>query len=57
MCKIMDELREEGREEGREETILNNLSAMVRNLKLTAEQAMDALEVPAAERPRYLAML
>ena len=57
MCKIMDELREESREEGREETKVHDLKALMEELKVSAERAMDLLRVPAADRPRYLAML
>ena len=61
MCKIMDELqretREEAHEEGREETKVHDLKALMEELKVSAERAMDLLRVPAADRPRYLAML
>ena len=43
---------ERGREEGREEKLLEALSRMTRNLKLTLTEAMDALEIPASDRER-----
>ena len=52
-----EEGRVEGREEGREEGNLSAIKNMIRNLKLTAQQAMDALEIPTAEQQRYLKML
>ena len=53
MCKAIMDIKEEGREEGNLTAIKN----MIRNLKLTAQQAMDALQIPSAEQQRYLKML
>lgn len=52
MCKAVMDIKEEGREEG-------NLAIKkkMRNLELTAQQAMDALEIPTANQQRYLKML
>ena len=51
--KTMNMFKEEGREEGNLSAIKN----MIKNLKLTAQQAMDALDIPTAEQQRYLKML
>ena len=48
---------EEGMEKGREETLLEAVKNIMNSLKLTAEQAMDALGVPASDRGKYLGML
>ena len=53
MCKAVMNIKKEGREEGNLAAIKN----VIRNLKLTAQQAMDALEIPTADRQRYLKML
>ena len=42
----------EGRAEGRAEGLRDDLVRMMRNLKLTPQEAMDALEVPAADREK-----
>lgn len=52
-----EEGREEGRLEGREEAMAESLTNLIRNMRLTAHQAMDVLGVPEAERARYLALL
>lgn len=44
----------EGRIEGISEGIRQTLSSMIKNLNLTIDQAMDALEIPAEERNQYL---
>ena len=51
--KTMNMFKEEGREEGNLSAIKN----MIKNLKLSAQQAMDALDIPTAEQQRYLKML
>lgn len=61
MCQALkewaaDERREgkiEGRIEGQVEEKTNNLRAIMTNLKLTAEAAMDVLDVPQEERAQY----
>lgn len=62
MCQAIREMlqdeREEGRAEGRaEEHVRNqidNIRKMMKNLKITAAQAMDILEIEADERDKYL---
>lgn len=51
------EEREEGREEGREETMVENLKKIMNSFKVSADQAMDSLEIPAANREKYLTLL
>ena len=57
MCKAIKEIKEEGREEGRAETIVDSIHKLMRTMKLTAQQAMEALEIPPADQQRYLTML
>ncbi|MDO5108252.1 MAG: hypothetical protein Q4D39_08245, partial [Coriobacteriaceae bacterium] len=57
MRRVSEEIYNEGREEGAQDNLLNNVRSMVKNLKMTAQQAMDVLEVPKAEQQRYIAML
>ena len=45
--------REEGREEGRIEAQLENIHRLITKLKISAEQAMDLLEIPPSERQHY----
>ena len=55
------EIREAGREEGREEGIdqsrIESIKSLMRTLKLSAQQAMDALGIPLSEQSRYLSKL
>lgn len=73
MCQALREWAEEERKEGRSEGILEgkaegkaegkveqqlaNLQTIMKNLKLTAENAMDVLEIPQEERAQYIANL
>ena len=61
MCEGLRELmadsKAEGREEGREETTLTSVKNLMETLKLTAEQAMDALKIPDSDRKKYVSLL
>ena len=61
MCKAIDDMRKESKEEGRTEghelTHLKDIRALMRRLKYTAQQAMDLLEIPTTDWPKYLAKL
>ena len=47
----------EGRMEGRMEELLENIRAVMANLNLTAEKAMDILNVPQEDRAVYMQKL
>lgn len=53
MCKAFEETRNEAREQA----YLDNIRNLMDSLKLSAEQAMAALKVPAEEQSKYLAKL
>ncbi len=65
MCKAVDEMREDylrqgrekGREEGREQTSVTLLQNLMESMKMSVEEAMDALKIPASDRPRISALL
>jgi len=57
MCKAMEEMREESYQKGIEQTRLESIKNIMKNLKLTVYQAMDALGIPADDQPKYLAKL
>ena len=48
---------EAGRKEGAAQTMLNSIKNLMETLGLTIEQAMSALKVPDADRPKYLERL
>lgn len=54
MCNLSELIWEEGMEKGMEKAVLDAMQKMVRKLGVTAEQAMDILEVPKEERKRIL---
>ena len=64
MCKAWDdhmergrrEGREEGKREGRYEEKAENLQCIMKNLKVTIQQAMDILEIPEGERNLYTSL-
>ncbi len=47
----------EGKAEGKAEEKLANIKNLMESVTWTAQQAMDALKIPAEEQPQYLAML
>ena len=53
MCKVMEDMRNE--ESKRTKVI--DIENLMRNLKLTVEQAMDALSVPQAQREMYAGLV
>ena len=48
---------EQGIEQGIDKERLNNIRSLMAKLTLSANQAMDALDIPAEEQPKYLEML
>ena len=55
--KAMKAGMEAGRKEGAAQTMLNSIKNLMETLGLTIEQAMSALKVPDADRPKYLERL
>ena len=53
----LEEGLEKGREEGREKTTIFNIRNLMKNMKLTAEQAMEALGIDKSEFSKYMTML
>ena len=49
--------REEGREEGEEKATVSNLRTVMKKMKLSAEKAMDFMDIPAEDQPKYALML
>lgn len=61
MCNLSKGVEERGiaigLERGIETTTLNAIRNLMETLKLTAEQAMEALKVPKEEKAKYVGML
>jgi hypothetical protein len=53
----MNMFKEEGREEGREEEKLSNIKTLMETMKLTAQQAMNALRISDTDQKHYLSLL
>lgn len=51
------ESNQKGREEGREETLVQNLRSIMKKLNLSADKAMDFLDVPNDKRDHLLYFL
>lgn len=49
--------REEGREKGKEDATVSGLRTVMKKMKLSAEKAMDFMDIPAEDQPRYALML
>ena len=46
-------IRAEGKEEGREENMINSITQLMKNLKWTSDQAMEALGIPKSDFKKY----
>ena len=44
-------------EEGREDEKVSSLRSLMKNLKMSAEEAMETLDIPKSERSKYMARL
>jgi hypothetical protein len=59
--EIREEAREEGIEigieKGTENAMVSNLRTVMEKMKLSAETAMDFLNIPAEDQPRYAFLL
>lgn len=57
MCEVLDRVEKRGEERGIDKTRLESIKSLMETLKFTAQQAMDALKIPACEQPKYAAKL
>ncbi len=57
IIKAHDDGIEEGKAQGREEEKISSLRSMMKNLKISAEEAMESLDIPKSERSKYMAKL
>ena len=62
MCgKVLDldviRAHDEGIEQGRDSTLATSICGIMKNFKLTAEEAMEKLDIPKGERSKYMTML
>ena len=57
MCNLGMAVEMKGIKEGIEKECLDNIKSIMKNLKMSATQAMDALDVPEKDREKYLGML
>ena len=57
MCKIMEEIRKDGEVQGAETERLKNIKSLIQRMGVTAEVAMDALNIAKDDQPKYLALL
>ena len=57
MCEVMEQLRDESIQRGVDQSRVESIKSIMETLKLTAQQAMDALKIPAADQAKYMARL
>ena len=57
MCKIMDEIRQEGFERGAENKLLESLRTIMQTMRLSEDEAMNALLIPPEKRAKYKELL
>lgn len=55
--KGLEEGLEKGLKEGTDNALLSSIINLMDTMKLTAEQAMDAIKIPLADRDRYTSRL
>ena len=53
----LKEQRREGYDEGKESERVISIRNLMKNMKLSAKQAMDVLEIPASEQEKYMALI
>ena len=57
MCKVIEDMREETRREATDKAFLLAIKNLMENLKMSAEEAMNALGIAVADRSKYMSML
>ena len=57
MGSLAEGIAERARNEGIDLTIVKSIRNLMKNMKLSAQQAMDVLEISVAEQARYAALL
>ena len=57
MCEVMEQLRDESIQRGIDQNRVESIKNIMETLKLTAQQAMDALKIPKGEQGKYMARL
>ncbi len=57
MCNLSDGVEEMGIKKGIEQNTIASIKSLIETLKLTAEEAMNALKVPDGDREKYFSML
>ena len=57
MCEVMEQLRDESIQRGIDQSRVESIKNIMETLKLTAQQAMDALKIPKGEQGKYMARL
>lgn len=57
MCKAIDDMKKQAAKEGKREAREGAIRKVMKNLHMTAEQAMDVLEIPKKEQAYYLQIL
>ena len=55
--EALEEGREEGREEGKDNATVSGLRTVMKKMKLSAEKAMDFMDIPAEDQPKYALLL
>ena len=61
MCQALRDLMsdeiEKELEQKETDTVIGNIKKMMKNLQISAGQAMNALEIPVSEQSKYIALL
>ena len=57
VCNLSEGVERRGEMRGERRSTLNHIQNLMDTLKLTAEQAMNALKIPASEQEGYMKML
>ena len=55
--EIRQESRAEGEAKGKEEATVSNLQTIMKKMKLSAEKAMDFMDIPPEDQPKYALLL
>lgn len=54
MCEAFEELRNQARAEGKEQNQIENIMTIMKKLKISVQEAMDMLDIPAVDRSNLI---
>ena len=57
MCKAMEDLRDQSFQRGLDRARAESIKSLMEKMKVNMQQAMELLDIPVGERPKYAEMI